>query len=44
MGVGMRINTAMGNQLILGILNMLQQMGMWNDKVHSELMHTRLFL
>lgn len=40
MGVGMRINHSMGNQLILGILNMLQQMGMWNDKVHSELMHT----
>lgn len=40
MGVGMRINHSMGNQLITGILNMLSQMGIWKGKVPMELIRT----
>ena len=31
MGVGMRINHSYGNRLVLGILNLLHHMGMWNE-------------
>ncbi len=33
MGVGMRINHSMGNNLVEGILNMLSEMGMWTGDV-----------
>lgn len=36
MGVGMRINHAMCNQLVTGIFNMLRKMGMWNDPAPEE--------
>ncbi len=33
MGVGMRINHSMGDNLVEGVLNMLQHMGMWQGAV-----------
>lgn len=39
MGVGMRINHRLGNQLVEGILNMLHEMGMWHGEVSKELLH-----
>ncbi len=36
MGVGMRINHSMGDDLIAGLLNMLSQMGMWSGEVAQE--------
>lgn len=33
MGVGMRINHTMGNNLVEGILNMLSEFGMWSGEV-----------
>ncbi|MFI3318995.1 MAG: M14 family metallopeptidase [Rikenellaceae bacterium] len=38
MGVGMRINHSLGNNLVEGVLNLLESMGMWSGKVNrSEL-------
>ena len=42
MGVGMRINHQMGNQLVTGILNMLHQMGIWHGEVETTLQHRPL--
>ncbi len=36
MGVGMRINHTMGDNLVEGILNMLSQMGVWSGEVCRE--------
>ena len=40
MGVGMRINHSLCNRLVTGILNMLQQMGLWSGAMGTELIHT----
>ncbi len=38
MGVGMRINHSLGNNLTEGILNLMAEMGMWSGEVdHSQL-------
>lgn len=40
MGVGMRINHGMGNQLVEGILRMLYEMGMWHgERLDEGMMH-----
>ncbi len=36
MGVGMRVNHTMGDNLVEGILNMLSSKGMWSGKVKRE--------
>ncbi len=36
MGVGMRINHSMGNNLVDGIFNLMSHMGMWSDDVDSK--------
>ncbi len=36
MGVGMRINHSMGNQLLDGILNLLHEMGVWKGSVDKS--------
>ncbi len=36
MGVGMRINHTLGDNLVDGIYNLLQNMGMWNGDVNRE--------
>lgn len=33
MGVGMRINHSYGNRLVEGILNLMNQMGMWKEEI-----------
>ncbi len=38
MGVGMRINHSLGDELIAGILNMLSQMGLWSGDVDHSLL------
>jgi len=34
MGVGMRVTPAFGEQLTLGILHLMDHMGMWGEKIH----------
>ncbi len=36
MGVGMRVNHTMGNNLVEGVLNMLSELGMWHGEVDRE--------
>lgn len=36
MGVGMRINHTMGNNLVEGVLNMLSKMGMWSGDIDTS--------
>lgn len=38
MGVGMRINHGMSNQLVEGILNLLHEMGVWKEEVDKVLL------
>ncbi len=37
MGVGMRINHKMGNNLVDGILNLMNNIGIWKDKIDAKL-------
>ncbi len=39
MGVGMRINHDMGEQLVTGILNLFHHLGMWKEDVESAIVH-----
>jgi len=34
MGVGMRVTPAFGEHLVLGILHLMDHMGMWGEKIH----------
>lgn len=37
MGVGMRINHRYGNRLVTGILNLMNEMGMWSEEIEPYL-------
>lgn len=39
MGVGMRINHSLCQQLFLGIVNLMHHMGIWREPVDSSLLH-----
>lgn len=39
MGVGMRINHSLCQQLFLGIVNLMHNMGIWADEVDKSLLH-----
>lgn len=39
MGVGMRVNHGMGNQLVTGILNLLRHMGLWKGEIDTDDIH-----
>lgn len=39
MGVGMRINHSLGNQLVDGIFNLLKQMRMWRGETNTSMLH-----
>lgn len=40
MGVGMRINRRMCDQLVLGIFNLMHTLGIWSEPVDESLLHT----
>lgn len=42
MGVGMRINHSLGNQLVSGILHLLQQLGVWKGETGDGLIRQPL--
>lgn len=39
MGIGMRINSSLCNQLFNGIVNLMHSMGIWSDPVDPSLLH-----